>query len=110
MSELLIDDYPIAFSPKLAKELGIKEAIVFEYIKFRISQDNEEGWSRITYDQMHQRLSFMNKTNIERIVKKMCKKNIISKKQLGAADGDRANWYAIELTFSEVEVLGNGTT
>ena len=41
MSELLIDDYPIAFSPKLAKELGIKEAIVFEYIKFRISQDNK---------------------------------------------------------------------
>jgi len=95
MSNLLINDYPMAFSPKLAKELGLKEAIVFEYIKLCIAQDNEEGWSRITYDQMKQRLTFMSKKNIERVVKRLCDKNVIAKKQLGAVGGDRANWYAI---------------
>ena len=95
MSKLLIDDYPLAFSPKLAKEVGVKEAIVFEYIKLCISQDNEEGWSRITYDQMKQRLIFMSKKNIERIVKSLCDKNVIVKKQFGTVGKDRANWYAI---------------
>lgn len=92
MNNLLINDYPMAFSPKLAKELGVKEAIVFEYIKLCIAQDNEEGWSRITYDQMKQRLTFMSKVNIERVVKRLCDKNVIAKKQFGV---DRANWYAI---------------
>ena len=95
MSKLLIDDYPLAFSPKLAKELGLKEAIVFEYIKLCISQENEKGWSRITYDQMKQRLAFMSKKNIERVVKSLCDKNVIVKKQFGIVGGDRANWYAI---------------
>ena len=95
MSKLLIDDYPLAFSPKLAKELGLKEAIVFEYIKLCISQENEEGWSRITYDQMKQRLTFMSKKNIERVVKSLCDKNVIVKKRFGIVGGDRANWYVI---------------
>ena len=95
MSKLLIDDYPLAFSPKLAKEVGLKEAIVFEYIKLCVSQENEEGWSRITYDQMKQRLTFMSKKNIERVVKSLCDKNVIVKKQFGIVGGDRANWYAI---------------
>ena len=99
MSKLLIDDYPLAFSPKLAKELGLKEAIVFEYIKLCISQENEEGWSRITYDQMKQRLTFMSKKNIERIIKSLCDKNVILKKQLGKVGGDRANWYAIVIDW-----------
>ena len=94
MSKLLIDDYPLAFSPKLAKEVGLKEAIVFEYIKLCVSQENEEGWSRITYDQMKQRLTFMSKKNIERVVKSLCDKRAIVK-QNKTHGQDRANWYAI---------------
>ena len=94
MSKLLIDDYPLAFSPKLAKEVGVKEAIVFEYIKLCISQENEEGWSRITYDQIKQRLTFMSKKNIERVVKSLCDQRAIVK-QNKTHGQDRANWYAI---------------
>ena len=44
---------------------------------------------------MKQRLSFMSKKNIERVVKSLCDKNVIVKKQFGIVGGDRANWYAI---------------
>ena len=82
------------FRSKLAKELGLKEAIVFEYIKLCISQENEEGWSRITYDQIKQRLTFMSKKNIERVVKSLCDQRAIVK-QNKTHGQDRANWYAI---------------
>ena len=37
----------------------------------------------------------MSKKSIERVVKSLCDKNVIVKKQFGIVGEDRANWYAI---------------
>ncbi|OFP91214.1 hypothetical protein HMPREF2966_08720 [Staphylococcus sp. HMSC072D04] len=98
MNQMLISDFPIAFSGRLAKEVGVKEAIVYEYIKTCLSQENDNGWGRITYDQMQERLIFMSKKSIERKVKTLSDKGYIYKETRGTTGFDRANWYALAKT------------
>lgn len=95
MNQLLISDFPLAFSGRLAKEIGVKEAIVYEYIKTCLSQENENGWTRITYSQMQERLIFMSQKSIERKIKKLVDKGYIYKETRGTTGLDRANWYAL---------------
>ncbi|MBE7319117.1 hypothetical protein [Staphylococcus epidermidis] len=95
MNQMLISDFPLAFSGRLAKEIGVKEAIIYEYIKTCLSQENEDGWTRITYDQMQERLIFMSKKSIERKVKSLVARGYIHKETRGVTGFDRANWYAL---------------
>ncbi|MTV23744.1 MULTISPECIES: hypothetical protein [Staphylococcus intermedius group] len=95
MNQMLISDFPLAFSGRLAKEIGVKEAIVYEYIKTCLSQDNDDGWARITYDQMQERLMFMSKKSIERKIKTLVSRGYIYREIRGVTGVDRANWYAL---------------
>ncbi|AYU54653.1 hypothetical protein [Staphylococcus debuckii] len=98
---MITNDIPLYFSPQLAKEIGLKEAILYEYIKICISTENKNGWTRLPYYQIQNRLTFMSEKSITRCVNNLCNQKLICKGQFGVTGLNRSNWYALRENTTE---------
>ena len=105
MSKLLIDDYPIQVLPKLAKEIGLNEAIILQQIHYWLNQSshNHDGkkWIYNTYDDWNKQFPFWSVMTIRRTITSLEKQNLILIANYNKAGFDKTRWYSID--YEEVE-------
>ena len=110
MSNMLIDEQPLLFSPTLAKELGSIEAAVFmQQLHFwlGISQHRYEGkaWVYNNIDQcMDLVRGTIKKRTLERIISDLKKRNLLIVKQLHSNKWDKTNYFTIN--YVELHKIG----
>lgn len=99
MSKLLIDDYPIQVLPKLAKEIGLNEAIFLQQVHYWLKKSNHlfEGkkWIYNTYEGWNEQFPFWSVMTIRRTVSSLIKKDLILTGNFNKAGFDKTKWYSI---------------
>ena len=118
MSKLLIDDYPIQVLPKLAKEIGLNEAIFLQQLHYWLNGKNaktEEGrkWVYNTYESWQKQFPFWSVRTIKRIVSSLYQQKLIIKNNFNKAGFDKTIWYSIDydaLKLVERSSCQNGTS
>ena len=105
MSKLLIDDYPIQVLPKLAKEIGLNEAIILQQIHYWLNQSshNHDGkkWIYNTYDDWNKQFPFWSVMTIRRTITSLEKQNLILIANYNKAGFDKTRWYSINYPVVE---------
>lgn len=110
MSNMLIDEQPLLFSPTLAKELGSIEAAVFmQQLHFwlGISQHRHSGktWVYNTMDQCVEMVrGTIKKRTLERIISSLKERNLIFVEKLRSDKWDKTNYYSIN--YVELNKIG----
>lgn len=111
MSNLLINEHPLMFSPTLAIELGSTEAAVFmQQLHFwlGISQHEHDGktWVFNNIDQCIEMVrGTIKKRTLERIISDLKKRNLITVAQLNKNKWKKTNYFTIN--YAELENLGS---
>ncbi|WP_353161857.1 hypothetical protein [Acinetobacter guillouiae] len=111
MSNLLINEHPLMFSPTLAIELGSTEAAVFmQQLHFwlGISQHKHDGktWVFNNIDQCIEMVrGTIKKRTLERIISDLKKRNLITVAQLNKNKWKKTNYFTIN--YVELENLGS---
>lgn len=90
------------FNTEEAKEYGINEAIIIEYIRCWISHNKkkklnfieEKTWMYNTYSEMASQFSFMNETQVRYALKKLINSGILITGNYNKFKYDRTTWYA----------------
>ena len=105
MSKLLIDDYPIQVLPKLAKEIGLNEAIILQQIHYWLNQSshNHDGkkWIYNTYDDWNEQFPFWSVMTIRRVINSLEKQKLILIANYNKAGFDKTRWYSIDYSVVE---------
>ncbi|MDT2814340.1 hypothetical protein P7H75_05735 [Vagococcus carniphilus] len=106
MSKLLIDDHPIQVLPKLAKELGLNEAIFLQQLHYWLNSKsskkiNDRKWIYNTYEDWNKQFPFWSVATIKRIINSLAKKNLIIKGNFNRAGFDKTVWYSVN--YEELE-------
>ena len=105
MSKLLIDDYPIQVLPKLAKEIGLNEAIILQQIHYWLNQSshNRDGkkWIYNTYDDWNKQFPFWSVMTIRRVINSLEKQKLILIANYNKAGFDKTRWYSIDYSVVE---------
>ena len=110
MSNMLINEQPLLFSPTLAKALGSIEAAVFlQQLHFwlGISQHRHEGktWVYNNIDQCIEMVrGTIKKRTLERIISDLKKRNLLTVKQLHSNKWDKTNYFTIN--YVELHKIG----
>lgn len=110
MSNMLINEQPLLFSPTLAKVLGSIEAAVFlQQLHFwlGISQHRHEGktWVYNNIDQCIEMVrGTIKKRTLERIISDLKTRNLLIVKQLHSNKWDKTNYFAIN--YVELHKIG----
>ena len=101
------------FNIKIAKELGIEEAILIHHFHYWVYKNaaNEKHFHDGTYWTYNSKRAFaelfpyMNETKIGRVIKKLEDRKIIKKSNFNEDKWDRTNWYAF--TDDGIKLLNN---
>jgi hypothetical protein len=98
MSHLLMEDRPLVVLPRLAKAIGLNEAIVLQQIYFRIGADyavvqDGKRWWRAPMDRLEREFIFWSVATIERVIKSLKDLGLIESKR--SRDG---NLYTVDFT------------
>ncbi len=106
MSKLLIDDYPIQVLPKLAKEIGLNEAIVLQQIHYWLNKRThlKDGkyWtygSIVTWQR--DQFFFWSVVTVKRIFASLEKQNLLIVGNYNKAGFDKTKWYSVN--YEELE-------
>lgn len=100
MSKLLIDDYPIQVLPKLAKEIGLNEAIVLQQIHYWLNKRTHlKDGKYWTYGSMvtwqRDQFFFWSVNTVKRTFASLEKQNLLIVGNYNRAGFDKTKWYAI---------------
>jgi len=104
-SNLLIDDYPIIFQPKLGAFVGNDEAIVFQQIHFWIGVNKRQKinfhdgrtWVYNSYEKWQEQLEgCMSERTIRRIIKEFENKGFLIADNFNKMKMDKTKWYSID--------------
>ncbi|MGX7024138.1 hypothetical protein [Vagococcus hydrophili] len=99
MSKLLIDDYPIQVLPKLAKEIGLNEAIFIQQVHYWIEKSNHvfngKKWIYNTYEGWNKQFPFWSVMTIRRTISSLIKKELVITGNFNKAGFDKTKWYSI---------------
>lgn len=106
MSKLLIDDYPIQVLPKLAKEIGLNEAIFLQQLHYWLNSKsakkiNDKKWIYNTYEDWNKQFPFWSVATIKRTITSLTKKDLIIKGNFNRAGFDKTVWYSINYDVLE---------
>lgn len=106
MNKLLIDDYPIQVLPKLAKEVGLNEAIFVQQLHYWTNGKSgklKDGkrWVYNTYKDWEENFPFWSNATIRRTIASCEKQNIIIVGNYNRAGFDKTKWYAVN--YEEIE-------
>lgn len=110
MSNMLIDEQPLLFSPTIAKELGNIEAAVFlQQLHFwlGVSQHRYEGkvWVYNNIDQcINMVRGTIKKRTLERIISDLKKRKLLIVKQLHSNQWNKTNFFTID--YIELRKIG----
>lgn len=100
MSKLLIDDYPIQVLPKLAKEIGLNEAIVLQQIHYWLNKRTHlKDGKYWTYGSMvtwqRDQFFFWSVNTVKRTFASLEKQNLLIVGNYNRAGFDKTKWYSI---------------
>lgn len=100
MNKLLIDDYPIQVLPKLAKEVGLNEAIFIQQLHYwtngRTSKlIDGKRWIYNTYKDWEENFPFWSNATIRRTISSCEKQGLIYVGNYNRAGFDKTKWYAV---------------
>ena len=106
MSKLLIDDYPIQVLPKLAKEIGLNEAIVLQQIHYWLNKrahlKDGKYW---TYGSIatwqRDQFFFWSVVTVKRVFASLEKQNLLIVGNYNKAGFDKTKWYSVN--YEELE-------
>lgn len=109
MSKLLIDEEPLMVLPKLAKKIGLNEAIVLQQIHYWIKnpkvgvEHSGRKWIRNTFQQwVDDNFPFWSLNTLRRAVDRLRELNLVLvTKSLNKAAYDKTLWYSID--YDELE-------
>lgn len=106
MNKLLIDDYPIQVLPKLAKEVGLNEAIFVQQLHYWTNGKagkliDGKRWVYNTYKDWEENFPFWSNATIRRTIASCEKQNIIIVGNYNRAGFDKTKWYAVN--YEEIE-------
>lgn len=111
-SRLLYDTRPMVVNPKLAKLIGLEEALVLHQVHYWVNLNREarknyrEGyyWTYNTFKKWHEEFEFWSISTIKRIIKKLEKKQLIIVGRFNKLNIDRTKWYRVNhSTLIELE-------
>lgn len=101
MSKLLIDDYPIQVLPKLAKVIGLNEAIILQQLHYWLNSKSAKmikgkRWIHNTYEEWQVQFPFWSVATVKRTLTSLSKQNLIIKANYNKAGFDKTIWYSID--------------
>lgn len=101
MSKLLIHDYPLMVSPRLAKAIGLNEAIVLQQVHYWLgaSKTFRDGkpWVYNTFDAWQQEnFYFWSISTVKRTVASLEDRGLLVSRKFGKGKGDHTKWYTID--------------
>lgn len=96
---LLIDERPLIVLPKLAKEIGLNEAIMLQQIHFWMNKKKNVidgiSWVYNTYDGWAKQFPFWSKSTIRRTINSLEKQNLLITGNHNKMKLDNTKWYSI---------------
>ena len=106
MNKLLIDDYPIQVLPKLAKEVGLNEAIFVQQLHYWTNGKSGKlidgkRWIYNTYKDWEENFPFWSNATIRRTIASCEKQNIIIAGNYNRVGFDKTKWYTVN--YEEIE-------
>lgn len=100
ISKLLIDDYPIQVLPKLAKEIGLNEAIILQQIHYWVNNSkhkkNGRYWIYNSYKEWESQFPFWSNVTIRRTISSLEKQKLLITGNFNKAHFDKTKWYTID--------------
>ncbi|WP_456390284.1 hypothetical protein [Hydrogenimonas sp.] len=104
---LLYSENPLVVNPKLAKLIGLNEAIIFQQLHYWTQKSSIEHdgcfWVYNSIDQWMEQFPFFSKRTLERTITSLKKMGIIRVEKLAKDKRDRTNYYAID--YKKLESL-----
>lgn len=100
VSNLLINEPPIAFLPSLAVRVGVDEAIFLQQLHYWLERSSNvedgERWVYNTYGGWAEEFPFWSEATVRRIIDKLKKLDLlITSSAFNKFPGDRTTWYRI---------------
>ena len=104
MGTLLLDEYPLLVDRKLAKRIGLHEAIILQQIHYWIKQNEKarrnyyEGayWTFNTYREWQEQFPFWSESTVKRTINKLEKEGYLISGNFNKFKMDRTKWYRID--------------
>lgn len=108
MSKILVPDKPVQFLPKLAKEIGVNEAIFLQQLHYWLTSSsakeiNGRLWVYNTQEEWQEQLSCFSFRTMQRIIKSCKDKGLIEFNTFNKLSYDRTKWYTIN--YDEVKKI-----
>lgn len=106
---LLYDKKPLVISPKLARRIGLNEAIIVQQIHYWLETNRETNtnyydgryWVYNTYKQWQEQFSFWSLDTIKRTIRKMEKSGLLITGNYNKMSLDKTKWYTINYEMLE---------
>lgn len=112
MSNLLLDEQPLVILPRLAKLIGLNEAIVLQQLHYWVekSKNEKDGsyWVYNTIKEWQEQFPFWSKNTIIRTFEKLEEKGLIKTGIFNKNKSDRTKWYTID--YEQLTKLSNPFT
>lgn len=100
MNNLLFDEHPLVLQPKLAKIIGLNEAIILQQLNYWLKRSNKfiDGhvWIYNTYSDWQDQFPFFSKSTIRRTISSLEEAGIIITANYNKAGFDKTKWYSID--------------
>lgn len=108
MSKILVPDKPVQFLPKLAKEIGVNEAIFLQQLHYWLTSSsakeiNGRLWVYNTQEEWQEQLSCFSFRTMQRIIKSCKDKGLIEFNTFNKLSYDRTKWYTIN--YDEIKKI-----
>lgn len=99
IDNLLEDEQPLVIKPKLAKLIGLNEAIVLQQIKYWIKKSRHEyggtKWVYNSYQEWQKQFPFWSVSTIKRIFLSLESQGLIISGNFNKEQRDRTKWYTL---------------
>ena len=100
MSDMLFDEEPLLVPRKLAKALGINEALIVQQIHYWVGKKlhfyDNRYWTYNTYEDWGKQFNHLSPRAIRRYVNKLEKMGILDSNRYNQSRYDRTKWYTID--------------
>jgi len=109
-SSLVIADYPLQVLPKLAKAIGLNQAIFVQQLHYWLNSSqhfyDESYWVYNTLDGWQEQLFFWSKKTVQRVIENSRKIDVvITTKKYNTAQTDHKLWYTLNYaTLTQLEI------
>lgn len=111
MSILLINETQMLVMPKLAKRIGLNEAIFLQQLYQRLNESKHvhdgHQWVPTSYEGWHEQFPFWSMSTIRRIIYKLEHEQLIITGNYNQLKIDKTKWYRINFDALEA-VYGEG--